>query len=58
MIARAVGFDMAHIECASCGFEHTIPEREDDPGGGTRCPNCGEKPFSVRRDGLEWHPVL
>ncbi len=45
------------IECDACGYQHTIPERIDDPKtGGTRCPNCGARPFTVRRNGLRWHP--
>lgn len=46
-----------HIECDVCGREHTIPERADDPeSGGTHCPECGEKPYTVRRENLAWHP--
>ncbi len=44
------------LECDHCGTEHTIPERSDISGGGTRCPACGERPYTVRRRGLEWHP--
>lgn len=45
------------LECDVCGHRHTIPERPDDPdGGGTVCPECGAKPYTVRREGLVWHP--
>ncbi|WP_408958398.1 hypothetical protein [Natrinema sp. 74] len=46
----------AWLECDNCGAEHTIPERADEPGGGTVCPSCGEFPYTVRRRGLAWHP--
>lgn len=46
-----------HIECDVCGHHHTIADRPDDPdAGGTMCPECGGKPYTVRRDGIEWHP--
>ncbi|WP_217643676.1 hypothetical protein [Natrinema salaciae] len=46
-----------HLECDVCGDAHTIPERPDDPdAGGTHCPECGGKPFTVHRNGLTWHP--
>ncbi|MFA9416946.1 hypothetical protein [Natrinema sp. HArc-T2] len=44
------------LECDNCGDEQTIPDRDDAPSGGTRCPVCGERPFTVRREGLAWHP--
>jgi len=44
------------LECDSCGNEHTISERVDDPGGGTCCPECGERPYTVRRTDIVWHP--
>lgn len=44
------------LECDACGYHHTIPDRPDDPDGGTVCPACGAKPFTVRREGLAWHP--
>lgn len=58
MVLPVVTADMpAWIECDNCGYEHTIPERDDDlETGGTRCPECGAKPYTVRRDGLAWHP--
>ncbi|WP_226006975.1 hypothetical protein [Natrinema salinisoli] len=46
-----------HIECDACGREHSIPDRPDDSEtGGTHCPDCGAKSFTVRRAGLGWHP--
>ncbi|WP_195893013.1 hypothetical protein [Halopiger djelfimassiliensis] len=46
-----------HIECDACGDAHTIPDRASDPeAAGTVCPNCGARPFTVARNGLEWHP--
>nr|WP_236995987.1 hydrogenase maturation nickel metallochaperone HypA [Natronorubrum daqingense] len=44
------------IQCDDCGLEHTIPDRPDQQGGGTGCPQCGGRSFTVRRDELEWHP--
>ncbi|WP_222918785.1 hypothetical protein [Natrinema sp. SYSU A 869] len=45
------------LECDRCGSEQTIPERPDDPErGGTQCPECGGKSYTVRRNGLMWHP--
>lgn len=47
----------ARVECTACGTDHAVPERAFDPGSGTtRCPNCGERGFRVRREGIEWHP--
>ena len=46
------------LECDDCGTEHAIPERTDEPGSGTVCPSCGERPYTVRRRGLVWHPDL
>nr|WP_090507535.1 hypothetical protein [Natronorubrum sediminis] len=44
------------IQCDDCGLEHTIPDRPDQQDGGTGCPQCGARSFTVIRDGLEWHP--
>jgi len=45
------------IVCGNCGLEHLIPERTFDPETGTTsCPACGERPFTVRREGIAWHP--
>ncbi|ELY57417.1 hypothetical protein [Natronolimnohabitans innermongolicus] len=45
-----------HIVCDDCGASHTIPDRPDADGGGTGCPECGGRSFTVRRNGLAWHP--
>jgi predicted nucleic acid-binding Zn ribbon protein len=44
------------LECNACGHRHTIPERTDDPDDGTVCPACGATPYTVRRNGISWHP--
>lgn len=45
------------VVCDSCGHEHQIPDRTFDPDTGTTsCPNCGARPYTVRRDGIAWHP--
>lgn len=46
---------MPNVECDECGHVHTIPERPFGEGG-TRCPECGARPYTVRREGLTWHP--
>lgn len=47
---------MPTVECDNCGHVHTIPERPFTDGGGTRCPECGARAYTVRREGLTWHP--
>ena len=54
--ARVASSVPTHLECDACGTAHAIPERPFEPGAGTSCPNCGERPYTVRYDGLEWHP--
>ncbi|WP_201293927.1 hypothetical protein [Natronorubrum halalkaliphilum] len=44
------------IECDDCGLEHSIPDRPDSESGGTVCPGCGSRPYTVRREGIQWHP--
>ncbi|WP_339103442.1 hypothetical protein [Haloterrigena salinisoli] len=44
------------IVCDECGTAHTIPERPDTDRGGTGCPECGARPYTVRRENLAWHP--
>lgn len=43
--------------CDDCGLEHLLPDRTFDPESGTtRCPNCGARSYTVRREAIEWHP--
>lgn len=47
----------ATVVCRACGLEHKIPDRRYDPvTGTTSCPNCGARPYTVRRYGIAWHP--
>ncbi|MDQ2051535.1 hypothetical protein RBH26_13715 [Natronolimnohabitans sp. A-GB9] len=44
------------LVCDNCGDAHTIPDRPDATGGGTACPECGSRSYTVRREGIPWHP--
>ena len=45
------------LQCTECGHGHRIPDRRFDPAtGGTGCPACGAREYTVRHDGLRWHP--
>jgi Zn finger protein HypA/HybF involved in hydrogenase expression len=45
------------VVCRACGNDHQLPDRAFDPETGTTsCPACGERPFTVRHEGLVWHP--
>ncbi|MFC4543769.1 hypothetical protein ACFO5R_17720 [Halosolutus amylolyticus] len=47
----------ASIVCSTCGFEHRIPDRPlDRDRGGTGCPSCGDRGYTVEHSGLRWHP--
>lgn len=46
----------ATLECDDCGDVHEIPDRPFEPGVGTLCPNCGAHTYTVRHEGLDWHP--
>ncbi|ELY83795.1 hypothetical protein C486_01159 [Natrinema gari JCM 14663] len=60
MVVRRVSVSMpVWLECDRCGSTQTIPERTTDPTtGGTQCPECGANAYTVRWDGLAWHPEV
>jgi len=47
------------VVCRRCGLDHQLPGRTFDPETGTTgCPACGARPFTVRHEGIVWHPVF